>query len=44
MFFRSSPFHPYKVLSKVYKAELLEESDLSESSRGSGGFGHTGKD
>lgn len=32
------------VLSKVYKADLLENSNLSDSSRGSGGFGHTGKE
>jgi len=31
------------VLSKVYKAEMKEESDLSGSKRGEGGFGHTGK-
>lgn len=31
------------VLSKVYKAEMKEENDLSDSKRGGGGFGHTGK-
>ncbi|MCF6269637.1 MAG: dUTP diphosphatase [Melioribacteraceae bacterium] len=31
------------VLSKFYKAELEESSELAESIRGEGGFGHTGK-
>ncbi len=31
------------VLSKVYIAKLIKTSDLAESSRGEGGFGHTGK-
>ncbi len=31
------------VLSKVYQAELEETSELAESIRGNGGFGHTGK-
>ena len=31
------------VVSKVYIADLVEDNDLSESSRGAGGFGHTGK-
>lgn len=31
------------VLSKVYKADLEENSDLRETMRGEGGFGHTGK-
>ncbi len=30
------------VISKVYKAELIEASKLENSNRGSGGFGHTG--
>ncbi|MDF1610903.1 MAG: dUTP diphosphatase [Stygiobacter sp.] len=30
------------VISKVYKAELVESSKLQNSNRGSGGFGHTG--
>lgn len=32
------------VLAKTYKAELNEKEDLSSSSRGEGGFGHTGKE
>lgn len=32
------------VLSKVYLAELNETDDLNDSERGSGGFGHSGKD
>jgi dUTP pyrophosphatase len=32
------------VLAKTYKAELVEKEDLSDSSRGEGGFGHTGKE
>ena len=32
------------VLSKFYTAELNEQEDLSDSSRGEGGFGHTGKE
>lgn len=31
------------VLSKFYQAELEESSELAESIRGEGGFGHTGK-
>ena len=31
------------VLSKVYKADLEENSDLIGTKRGEGGFGHTGK-
>ncbi len=31
------------VLSKIYIAKLIKTNDLSESSRGEGGFGHTGK-
>ncbi len=31
------------ILSKVYKAEMKEESNLNHSKRGKGGFGHTGK-
>ncbi|MCX7875243.1 MAG: dUTP diphosphatase [Melioribacteraceae bacterium] len=30
------------VISKVYKAELIESENLEISNRGSGGFGHTG--
>jgi dUTP diphosphatase len=32
------------VLSKVYKANLEENSKLIETKRGEGGFGHTGKE
>jgi dUTP pyrophosphatase len=32
------------VLSKVYIAELKESESLNESKRGSGGFGHSGKE
>ncbi|HUX59970.1 MAG TPA: dUTP diphosphatase [Ignavibacteriaceae bacterium] len=32
------------VLSKVYIAKLIKTNDLAESSRGEGGFGHTGKE
>ncbi len=32
------------VLSKVYRAELEENSDLMKTKRGEGGFGHTGKE
>lgn len=32
------------IVAKVYKANLVEEHTLNESKRGSGGFGHTGKD
>jgi len=32
------------VLSKVYLANLIETNDLADSSRGEGGFGHTGKE
>jgi len=32
------------ILSKFYTAELNEQEDLSQSSRGEGGFGHTGKE
>jgi len=31
------------VLSKYYKAEVIETKYISESKRGKGGFGHTGK-
>ncbi len=31
------------VLSKVYRADLEENSDLLKTKRGEGGFGHTGK-
>ena len=31
------------VVGKVYRAELEESTDLSTTSRGEGGFGHTGK-
>lgn len=31
------------VISKVYLADMIEDNDLSESARGAGGFGHTGK-
>ncbi len=31
------------ILSKVYKAKLIETDNLNESKRGEGGFGHTGK-
>lgn len=31
------------VVSKVYKANLVQTEDLNHSSRGKGGFGHTGK-
>lgn len=31
------------VVSKVYRAELITAVDLNNSSRGEGGFGHTGK-
>lgn len=31
------------IISKVYKADLVETENLNQSSRGSGGFGHTGK-
>lgn len=31
------------VISKVYKANFIEREELNESSRGAGGFGHTGK-
>lgn len=31
------------VISKVYKANFIEGEELKESSRGAGGFGHTGK-
>jgi dUTP pyrophosphatase len=32
------------VLSKVYRADLEEHSDLLKTKRGEGGFGHTGKE
>lgn len=32
------------VLSKVYRADLEENSDLMNTKRGKGGFGHTGKE
>lgn len=31
------------VVSKVYSAKLINKSNLNESHRGEGGFGHTGK-
>lgn len=31
------------ILSKVYSAQLVETENLQESTRGKGGFGHTGK-
>lgn len=31
------------VIAKVYKAEVEESSELEETQRGEGGFGHTGK-
>jgi len=31
------------VIAKVYKAEIEESSNLEETQRGDGGFGHTGK-
>lgn len=31
------------VLTKFYKADVLETDNISESQRGEGGFGHTGK-
>ncbi len=31
------------IISKVNNAELVESSELTESKRGTGGFGHTGK-
>lgn len=31
------------VISKVYRMEMIESENLSESNRGAGGFGHTGK-
>jgi dUTP pyrophosphatase len=31
------------ILSKVYRANLILTDDLNDSSRGEGGFGHTGK-
>ena len=31
------------VVSKVYKASLIESDELEDSQRGAGGFGHTGK-
>ena len=32
------------ILSKVYKAKLIETDNLKNSKRGEGGFGHTGKE
>jgi len=32
------------ILSKVYRANLILTDELNESSRGEGGFGHTGKE
>lgn len=32
------------ILSKVYKADIIETDELSDSTRGEGGFGHTGKE
>lgn len=31
------------VIAKVYKADLIETGELNSSSRGEGGFGHTGR-
>lgn len=31
------------IISKVYTAKMVEVKDLNSSSRGKGGFGHTGK-
>jgi len=31
------------VIAKVYKADIVESSELKETKRGAGGFGHTGK-
>lgn len=31
------------VISKVYRAQLIEVKELNRTGRGSGGFGHTGK-
>ncbi len=31
------------VLSKVYKANIMESNELNNTERGQGGFGHTGK-
>jgi dUTP pyrophosphatase len=32
------------IISRVFRANLSEENTLNESKRGTGGFGHTGKD
>ena len=32
------------IVSRVFRAYFLEENSLNESKRGTGGFGHTGKD
>jgi len=32
------------IVSRVFRADFSEESSLNESKRGSGGFGHTGKE
>jgi dUTP pyrophosphatase len=32
------------IVSRVFRADFLEENSLNESKRGTGGFGHTGKD
>jgi dUTP pyrophosphatase len=32
------------IVSKVFRANFLEENSLNESKRGTGGFGHTGKE
>ncbi len=32
------------ILSKVYLAKFIQTNDLADSSRGEGGFGHTGKE
>ena len=32
------------IVSRVFKANFNEENSLNESKRGSGGFGHTGKE
>ena len=31
------------IVGKVYQAEVVDSDELSETSRGEGGFGHTGK-
>jgi dUTP pyrophosphatase len=32
------------IVSRVFRADFFEENSLNESKRGTGGFGHTGKD